>query len=139
MGPLLLVFENFRLFNLHTHCYFWRNGSEEVLVESRGSCVTGARVLTAATVMYQFRCAGKTGNWVATSENGYHSAIHRSEGCALVSLPIETKIIRAIEFVFKLLCANVDVNYIQSGSVREREEQPFVSFFFMPNSQVSLL
>lgn len=104
MGPLSPVLENFCLFNLHTCYYFWSHGSEEVLVEPKGSCVTGARVLTAATVMYQFRSAGKTGNWVATSENGHHPAICRSDGCALVSWPIETKIITtAIEFIFSFV------------------------------------
>lgn len=70
MGRLSLVLEDFRLSSLHTcyhmpmhTCYdFRRNGSEEVLDVPKGIVVTGARVLTAAPVMYQFRYAGKTGN-----------------------------------------------------------------------------
>mgnify|MGYP007071217019 CR=1 FL=1 len=54
--------------------------------------------------MYQFSCAGKTGNWVAKSENGYHLVIPRSDGCAVVSrgiAPTVVKmIIRAIELIF---------------------------------------
>lgn len=53
----------------------------------RGVVVTGARILTAAAVVYQFRSAGKTGNCMAKSEHGYHPSILTANGCAIVSRP----------------------------------------------------
>lgn len=103
--------------------YFWRSGSEEVLVEPKESCVTGARVLTAATVMYQFRCPGKTGNWIAKSEHGYHPAIFRSDGCALVSRPIESIVVKIIIIAIELIsplcksgCKLYKVDISESGA-----------------------
>lgn len=46
---------------MHTRYYFWRNVRKYEMTP-RGVVVTGARILTAATVAYQFRSAGKTGN-----------------------------------------------------------------------------
>jgi hypothetical protein len=37
----------------------------------RGAMGTGAKALTAATVVRRLRCAGKTGNRTATCENDY--------------------------------------------------------------------
>lgn len=114
MRHLWPVFEDFHLFALISCSCTYASISGETEARKypmspRGAVVAGAKVLTAVRVVCQFRCAGKTGNWVAPCENDSYPSIPGLDGCAVLSRPVRTTK-GAIELTFSVVLKWVKVS-----------------------------